>query len=70
MKKLYLNLIGTACLAIAMSSAVQAEVLQPAEALGRALSQENAPLKAPSGSAATSMKLTATFNANDGLPAA
>lgn len=70
MKKLYLNLIGTACLAIAMSSAVQAEVLEPAEALGRALSQENAPLKAPSGSAATSMKLTATFNANDGLPAA
>ena len=70
MKKLYLNLMGTACMAIAMSSAVQAEVLQPAEALGRALSQENAPLKAPSGSAATSMKLTATFNANDGLPAA
>lgn len=70
MKKLYLNLMGTACLAITMSSAVQAEVLQPADALGRALSQENAPLKAPSGSAATSMKLTATFNANDGLPAA
>ena len=70
MKKLYLKLMGTACMAIAMSSAVQAEVLEPAEALGRALSQENAPLKAPSGSAATSMKLTATFNANDGLPAA
>lgn len=70
MKKLYLRLMGTACMAMAMSSAVQAEVLEPAEALGRALSQENAPLKAPSGSAATSMKLTATFNANDGLPAA
>lgn len=70
MKKLYLNLMGTACMAIAMSSAVQAEVLQPADALNRALSQATAPAKAPSRSVAANMQLTGTFNANDGLPAA
>lgn len=70
MKEFYLKFMGTACMTLAMAGAMHAEVLQPADALSRALSQATAPAKAPSRSAAANMQLTGTFNANDGLPAA